>query len=91
MSEMRTIQPKNLEIAGANLNGQKFKPPGKKFRKFWYTSRGFPLFFLEILDDSVPCATGSCQKFKPDVLVEWKAPWAFSPFVSLSYLVISCS
>ena len=51
----------------------------------------FFFFFFLILDDSVPCATGSCQKFKPDVLVEWKAPWAFPPSLPLSYLVISCS
>ena len=62
------------------------KLPGKKFENF-----GICFFVLEILDDFVPCATGSCQKFKPDVLVEWKAPWAFSTSVSLSYLVISCS
>ena len=28
--------------------------------------------FLEILDNSVPFATESCRKFKPDVQVEWK-------------------
>ena len=30
--------------------------------------------FLEILENTVSFATGSCRKFKPDVLVEWKAP-----------------
>ena len=49
------------------------------------------VFFFLILDDSVPCASGSCQKFKPDVLFEWEAPWAFPSSVPLSYLVISCS
>ena len=49
------------------------------------------VFFFLILDDSVPCACGSCQKFKPDVLFEWEAPWAFPSSVPLSYLVISCS
>ena len=89
---MRTIQPKTLEIAGANLNGKKFKPPGKKFENFGIPRDVFPLFFFFlILDDSVPCATGSCQKFKPDVLFEWEAPWAFPSSVPLSYLVISCS
>ena len=34
--------------------------------------------FLEILENSVPFATGSCRKFKPDVLVEWKVPIDFS-------------
>ena len=32
-SEMRTIQPKLLEIPGANLNGK--KTSGKKFPKIW--------------------------------------------------------
>ena len=49
------------------------------------------VFFFLILDDSVPCASGSCQKFKADVLFEWEAPWAFPSSVPLSYLVISCS
>ena len=31
-------------------------------------------FFLEILENAVPFATGSCQKFKPEVLDECKAP-----------------
>ena len=44
------------------------------------------VFFLEILDDSVPFATGSCQEFKPDVLFEWKAPWAFPPSVPIGTL-----
>ena len=30
--------------------------------------------FLVILENAVPFATGSCRKFKPDVLVEWKVP-----------------
>ena len=34
--------------------------------------------FLEILENAVPFATGSCRKFKPDVLVEWKVPIDFS-------------
>ena len=77
MSEMQTIQPKNLEIAG-----KKFENSGVPREVF------LCFFFLEILDNSVPCATGSCQKFKPDVLFEWKASWAFSPSVPLSYLVM---
>ena len=47
--------------------------PLKNFRKFGYTSRGYPSF-LEVLKNTVPFATGSCRKFKVDVLVEWKAP-----------------
>ena len=33
ISEMRTIQPKILEIPGAKLNGK--KTSGKKFSKIW--------------------------------------------------------
>ena len=32
---------------------------------------------LQIFENAVPFATGSCRKFKPDVLVEWKAPMFF--------------
>ena len=30
--------------------------------------------FLEIPENAVPLATGSCQKFKPEVSVECKVP-----------------
>ena len=43
----------------------------KFFRKFGYTSRCWPLFWN--LENVVSFASGSCQKFKPDVLVEWEA------------------
>ena len=33
----------------------------------------------EILENAVPFATGSCRKFKPEVLVEWKARLESSP------------
>ena len=48
------------------------KLPGKNFPNL-----GIPrevVFFWESLENAVPFATGSCRKFKPDVLVEWKAP-----------------
>ena len=45
------------------------KHSGKIFPKFGYTSRGCPLFF----ENAVPFATGNCRKFRPEVLVEWKA------------------
>ena len=46
-------------------------------RKFGYTSRGCPLFwkFWKMLFHSG--ATGSCRKFKEDVLGEWKVPNVF--------------
>ena len=68
ISEMPTIQPKILEIPRPKLNGRK-----KTSGKIWvYLVR--LSFFLEILENVVPFATGSCQKFKPEVLVECKAP-----------------
>ena len=60
ISEMRI-----LEIPGT-------KPPCKFFRKIWvYLSR--LASFLEILENAVSFASGSCHKFKPDVLVELEA------------------
>ena len=47
--------------------------PLKIFRKFGYTSRGCPSV-LEVLKNTVPFTTGSCRKFKVDILVEEKAP-----------------
>ena len=49
------------------------KLPGKNFSKIWvYLARLTSL--TEILENAVPFATGSCRKFKADLLVEWKAP-----------------
>lgn len=52
----------------------------KKIRKFGTTSRGCPLFGNFGKCSSIS-TTGSCLKFKPDVLFEWKAPLkkAFRP------------
>ena len=47
------------------------------------------VLFLEILENAVPIATGSCRKFKPDVLVEWKGPKTYKlkrTIVILSFL-----
>ena len=49
------------------------KLPEKNFRVGYRFSS-----FLEILENAVPFSTGSCRKFKPDVLVEWKVPIDFS-------------
>ena len=62
ISEMRTIQPKILEIPGAKLKEGKLL--GKSYRKFGCNSRGCPLF--ENFGKCCPFATGSCRKFKPD-------------------------
>ena len=65
---MRSFQSKILEILGAKLNGK--KTSGKKI---WvYLVRLPP--FLEIPENAVPLAIGSCQKFKPEVVVECKVP-----------------
>ena len=58
---------------------------GKKLREKVSKNLGIPRkvgFFLEILENAVtvPFATGSCQKFKPDVQSEWKAPYCLPSF-----------
>ena len=59
---MQTIQPKILEISGATSG-----------KNIWvYLARLSS--FSEILENAVPFASGSCRKFKPEELVEWKAP-----------------
>ena len=68
---MRTIQAKILEIPGQRLNGK--KTSRKTLPKIW-ANLARPSSFLEILEKVVTFATGSCRKFKPDVLVEWKTP-----------------
>ena len=46
------------------------KLPGRNFCKAGYTSRGCPLL-SEILEIADLFDTGSCQKFKQEILVEW--------------------
>ena len=48
------------------------KLPGKISKIFVYLAKLSS--FLEILENAVSFATGSCRKFKPEVLIEWKAP-----------------
>ena len=46
-------------------------------RESFFENLGVPhevVPFLEIFENTVPLAIGSCQKFKAKVLVEWKAP-----------------
>ena len=65
---MRTFQPKILAIPGAKWNGK--KTSGKILSKIWvYLSQLTSV--LEILENAVPFATGSCRKFKADVLVNF--------------------
>ena len=62
---MRTIQAKILEIPGEKLNGK--KTSRKTFPTIWVNLAGLPSF-LEILENVVTFATGSCRKFK------WQTP-----------------
>ena len=59
-----------LEIPGAKLNGEKTS------LKSFFENLGIPHdvgLFFGILENVVSFASESCQKFKPDVLVEWEA------------------
>ena len=49
---------------------------GKKFSKILGKSREVVLF-LVIFRNAVPFRSGSCRKFKPEILVEWKASAVF--------------
>ena len=49
------------------------KHSGKIFPKIWVHIARLSSFF----DNAVPFATGNCQKFRPKVLGEWKAPSIF--------------
>ena len=71
----------NFRIGSHSTTNLRF--PGSKvewkenFREKNFENLGIPrevALFLEILENAVPFAPGSCRKFKPDVLVEWKAP-----------------
>ena len=46
------------------------KLPGRNFCKAGYTSRGCPLL-SEILEIAGLFDTGSCQKLKQEILVQW--------------------
>ena len=75
---MRTVQPKILEISEAKLNGK--KTSGKKLSKIWVYLLRLP-FFFEILENAVPFAIESCQKFKLEVFLfecNWSLPY-YSP------------
>ena len=68
---MRTIQPKILEIPGVKWNGK--KTSREKFVENLAIPRDVDLL-LEILENAVPFATGSCRTFKADVLMNGKRP-----------------
>ena len=38
--------------------------------------------FSEILENAVLFTTGSCRKFKTDVLLEWKVPLVFTTVIT---------
>ena len=61
----------------------------KKVSKIWvYLVRLSS--FLKILEKAVPFATGSCRKFKPDILVEWKAPFIFNSLLQFLFPRARC-
>ena len=71
---MRTIQPKIKNFQ--ELSGMARTLREKNFSKIWlYRAKLTP--YLEILENAVPFATGSCGTFKADVLDEGKAPKKF--------------
>ena len=71
ISEVRTIQPKILEILGAKMNRK--KTPAKKNFEIWvYIARLSS--FLEISENAVLFVTGSCRKFKADIWLNGKSP-----------------
>ena len=57
----------------ANHSTEHSRNSGKKFPKFWlYLVRSSS--FWKFWENAFPFATRSCRNFKPDVLVDWKAP-----------------
>lgn len=40
------------------------------------------VFFFRNFGNAVLFVTGSCRKFKPDVLLEWKAPLVFTTVIT---------
>ena len=80
ISEMRTIQPKILEIPGVKLNGRKTSG------KFGDTSRGCPALFGNL---GKCCSTRywKLPKFKSYFLVELKAPSNFFCILSPQQLM----
>lgn len=76
--ETRTIQPKFPEIPGVKSNGTEI--PDNNFPKI--SVNLVKLSSLpEILKNTVSFATGTFRKFKPESLLEWKAPDIFSVFM----------
>ena len=74
---------KLLNFRNANHSTENSRNPGskvewkansrEKFLKIWvYLARLSS--FVEILENALPLTSGSCRKFKADVLVERKAP-----------------
>ena len=65
----RNVNHSNSRFSGSKVEIMERKLPGINFRKIRYTLRGCPVF-----GNFAPSfALGSCRKFKPNVLVEWKA------------------
>ena len=69
----KTFENSETAANGTEISHESFqKLPCKFFSKIWvYLTRLASL--LEILENAVSFASGSCHKFKPDVLVELEA------------------
>ena len=57
------------------------KLPRNKFVKNFGLPREI-VFFFRNFGNAVLFVTGSCRKFKPDVLLEWKAPLLFTTVIT---------
>ena len=87
---MRTIQPKIVEIPGAKFNGK--KTSGNIFSKLGlYLAR--LSYFLEILENAVPFATGSCRNLNQTFWLKGKRPTNISVresrFIAYFFAVVS--
>ena len=67
-TELLNLQKAN--DSATEMEWMETKLPGRNFCKAGYTSRGCPLL-SEILVIAGLFDTGSCQKFKQEILVEW--------------------
>ena len=69
---MRNIQPKILEIYSGSKVEWKEHFWKKKIENLGILREVVHYFFEILQNAAVPFATGSCRKFKADVLGEWK-------------------
>ena len=78
----------NSRNPGSKVECRK-KTPGKNFSKIWENLAGLSSF-VEILENAFQFTTGSCRKFKADVLVEWKAPDVWETSAVIAVHLMTC-